>query len=62
MRSKDMFKAMAAAAQGLLPDALLVGGAGAVSYGAYLVMPAVGCIVGGGLALIGGYLLSRSAP
>jgi hypothetical protein len=44
-----------------LPDALLLGGAGALAYGAWLIYQPAGFIVAGALALLGGVLLSRSA-
>lgn len=48
-------------AAGWLPDALLTGGAGAVAYGAHLVHPAAGFVVGGLFALAAGWLLSRAS-
>lgn len=45
---------------GFLPDFLLVGGAAALAYGAWLVYAPAGFIVGGLLALVGGVILSRS--
>jgi hypothetical protein len=44
-----------------LPDVLLLGGAVALSYGAWLIYQPAGFIVVGALALLGGVLLSRSA-
>jgi hypothetical protein len=48
----------------VMPDALIVAGATAVSYGAWLLHPAAGFITGGVLMLAGGVLagigLSRS--
>jgi len=38
------------------PDTLLMAGAGCVSYGAWLIYPPAGFIVGGLLLLVGGYL------
>lgn len=46
---------------GWRPDALLIAGAGGVSYGAWLLAPAAGFIVGGLLAMAAGWLESRSA-
>lgn len=43
------------------PDAMLLGGAAAVAYGAGLVFVPAGFIVGGVLLLVGGYLASRRA-
>lgn len=40
----------------VLPDALIVAGGCAVSYGAWLIVPAAGFIVGGMLAIAGGWL------
>lgn len=40
-------------------DALVLAGAGAVSYGAWLVYPAAGFIVGGLLAMAAGFLAAR---
>jgi hypothetical protein len=37
-----------------LPDALIVAGAAGVSYGAWLIYPAAGFIVGGLLVMAGG--------
>lgn len=51
--------AMAAAsllARDWTPDSLLLAGAGCVSYGAWLIYPPAGFIVGGLLLLVGGYL------
>lgn len=39
-----------------VPDLLIVAGACAVSYGAWLVYPAAGFVVGGLLAITGGAL------
>lgn len=41
------------------PDALLVAGAGAVAYGAGLLHPAAGWMVGGAFLLAGGVLGGR---
>jgi hypothetical protein len=45
----------------LVPDALIVGGAGALSYGAGLLHPAAGFITAGALMLIGGALSAINA-
>lgn len=44
----------------LLPDALLVAGAAAVSYGAWLAYPPCGFIVGGALLIVAGLKLAAS--
>lgn len=44
-----------------LPDAMLVAGALAVAYGAWLVHPAAGFIAGGVLLLVGGVQAGRNA-
>jgi len=41
------------------PDSLLVGGAAAISYGAWMIYPPAGFIVGGLLSISGGVLLIR---
>lgn len=46
----------------MVPDALIVLGAGALSYGAGLLHPAAGFIVGGMLLLAGGVLTAQRAP
>lgn len=56
---KHTLQTIAARAAGWLPDALMVGGAGGVSYGAGMVYAPVGFIVAGGFALLAGYLLAR---
>jgi len=43
------------------PDTLLMAGAGCVSYGAWLIYPPAGFIVGGLLLLVGGYLGASKA-
>lgn len=48
-------------AKGLIPDALMVGGAAAVSYGASIIYLPAGWIVGGVLAIAGGALAARGA-
>jgi hypothetical protein len=49
-----------AAAAGWLPDALMLGGAGATSYGARLIYAPAGWIVAGILMACMGFLLARS--
>ncbi len=44
-----------------VPDLLMVAGAAAVSYGAWLIHPAAGFITGGVLLLVAGVLASRGA-
>lgn len=48
-------------AKGMIPDALMVGGAAAVSYGASMIYLPAGWIVGGALAIAGGALAARGA-
>lgn len=55
----NKLKVIAAQAQGLIPDALMLGGAGAVSYGAGLVYQPAGWIAAGVFALVGGVVLAR---
>jgi hypothetical protein len=50
---------MLAAAAGHLPDGLMVGGAGAVSYGAGLVYAPAGWMVAGVFLMAAGYLAAR---
>ena len=45
----------------LLPDALLLAGTAAVSYGAWLVHQPSGFIVGGALLLLAGFLTAKAA-
>ena len=44
-----------------LPDVLMVGGAAALSYGASLINPAAGFIVGGTLSMFAGVIAARTA-
>jgi len=46
----------------MVPDALIVSGAGALSYGAGMLHPAAGFIVGGMLLMVGGVCAARRAP
>lgn len=46
----------------MVPDALIVGGAGALSYGAGLLHLAAGFIVAGALMLVGGVCVARRVP
>jgi hypothetical protein len=43
----------------LLPDALMVAGAAAISYGAWLIYQPTGFLVGGGFLLAGGVMAAR---
>jgi len=45
----------------ILPDAIIVAGAGLVSYGAWLMIPAVGFVVAGVLAIAGGLVAAHNA-
>jgi len=57
--NKAKLKALAARAGGLVPDALLVGGAGAVSFGAGMVYLPAGWIVGGLFLLAVGWMAAK---
>lgn len=46
----------------MIPDALIVSGAGALSYGAGLLHPAAGFIAAGVLLVTGGVCAARRAP
>ena len=56
---KDRIKTAATLAASWLPDALMVAGAGGVSYGAWLVYAPTGFIIGGALTLAAGVLAAR---
>ncbi len=43
-----------------IPDLLLIAGAGLLSYGAWLVLPAAGFVVGGSLVLIQGIIMAKA--
>ena len=58
---KQHLQKMLAAVAGWVPDILMVGGAGAISYGAGQVYPPAAWLVGGALALLAGVKLARSA-
>ena len=45
----------------LLPDALLILGAGSLSYGAWSVWPPAGWLVAGALLIIAGLQIARAA-
>lgn len=61
-----MMKSLAAGAARALPDLLRdacgMAGAGAIAYGAWLVYPPAGFIVGGALVLVGVLLASFGRP
>jgi len=57
---KAVLKRATAAAADLLPDALLLIGAGLVSYGAYMIYAPAGFIVGGSFFILAGRLAARS--
>lgn len=61
MRLTTYIKAGAAGFASWLPDLLMFGGAAGVSYGASLVFLPAGYVVGGILAIVGGWILARSA-
>lgn len=44
----------------VLPDLLLITGSALVSYGAYLVHPALGFVVGGALLILAGAATARA--
>lgn len=43
----------------ILPDTLMLAGAGGLSYGAWLIYEPAGFLVGGVLTLVGGILCAR---
>lgn len=51
-------RAIAAAVPGLVRDLAGLGGVGLVSYGAWLIYPPAGYIVGGSLLIVGALLLA----
>jgi hypothetical protein len=55
MTVKDVIRAAA----GWLPDLLMVGGAAAISFGAWQIYPPSGWVVGGLFGLVGGLLVAR---
>jgi len=61
MTIKDKLHTAAVAAAGFLPDALMIGGAYGVSYGAWLVYGPAGFIAGGVFALVAGIVLARGS-
>ena len=61
MSIKEKLQAGATLAGVALPDMLIIGGAGLVSYGAWLVYQPAGFTVSGLLCLAAGWLLARGA-
>lgn len=61
MTIKDKLHTAAVAAAGFLPDALMIGGAGGISYGAWLVYGPAGYVVAGAFSLLAGYKLARGS-
>lgn len=61
MKLKEHLKKGALAAAGWIPDGLMVGGAGAVAYGAGLVYQPAGFVVGGLFLLAAGWLTARGS-
>jgi hypothetical protein len=61
MTIKQKLLAACAWAGSVLPDALMVAGAGAVSHGAGIVYQPAGWIVAGVFALVAGYTLAVAA-
>lgn len=61
MTATDTARRIIAAAAGWLPDALLIGGATSLAYGAGLIYLPAGFIVGGLVAITGGVLLARGS-
>lgn len=58
-RITDKLGEAAKALAGWRPDALMIAGGAGVSYGAWMVYPAAGFIVGGLLTILAGWLDSR---
>ena len=59
--TKDKLLAAVGATRSILPDVLMISGAGAISAGAGMVYPPAGWVVGGILAIVGGWLMARGA-
>ncbi|MEP6587496.1 MAG: hypothetical protein ABJA84_01905 [Polaromonas sp.] len=57
----DPLKKGAVQAAAWLPDALMISGAGAIAYGCGLAYLPAGYVVGGLLALAGGWIVARGA-
>lgn len=60
-RITDKLGRIAALLAGVRPDALMIGGAACISYGAWLVYAPAGYMVGGALGILAGWLDSRGA-
>ncbi len=60
-RLSGMGRSVASMASHNVADGLLLAGAAAVSYGAWLMYPPAGFIVGGVLAMVAGALIARGA-
>ena len=61
MRLTTYLKAGTVGFASWLPDLLMLGGAAGVSYGASLMFLPAGYVVGGVLAIVGGWILARGA-
>lgn len=61
-RARKMLRALAATWPALLGEALGLGGAAAVTFGAWQVYPPAGWIAGGALALAAAWRLVQPAP
>jgi hypothetical protein len=59
MQIKERAKALLGALTGWMPDAMMVAGAGSISYGAGLVYPPAGWIIIGAFVLAAGWMLAR---
>jgi hypothetical protein len=57
---KTVLRAIAVYTPIVVRDVVGIAGAGSVAYGAYIITPAAGFIVGGALAIVGSYLASRA--
>lgn len=58
---REKIKSATLKIMGWTPDALMISGACAVSFGASQVYLPAGYIVGGGFGLVAGYLLARTS-
>lgn len=61
MKFTDIVTRAGAAIAAQTPDALMVAGAGAVSYGVYLVSVPAGYVIAGVFMLAGGWLLAKGS-
>lgn len=59
---KQHLQAMLAAVASVVPDGLMMAGAGALSYGAWLIYQPAGWLVGGALVLVAGVKLANVKP